>query len=61
MIQGLSTSDGVTRVSNSTRVTIFSDSDWTRDTLKKMMTRVTFFTEWLESPVRVVITKSLSP
>jgi len=33
-------SDSVTRVNNSTRVTIFGDSDSTRVTLKKMVTRL---------------------
>jgi len=34
------TSDSVTRVNDSTRVTIFGDSDSTRVTLRKMLTRV---------------------
>jgi len=65
-----STSDSVTRVSDSTRITIFGDSDSTRVKLKKCWlesSRVTFFTEWLDSirvismtRVRVIFTKSLS-
>jgi len=47
-----STSDSVTRVSDLTRITIFGDSDSTRVKLKKWWfesSRVTFFTEWLDS------------
>jgi len=62
------TSDSVSRVNESTRVTIFSDSDSTRVTLRKMMTRDMFFlkwlrsshNQWLETRDRVIFTKSLS-
>jgi len=36
----LESSDSVTRVNNSSRVTIFCDSDSTRVTLRKMVTRL---------------------
>ena len=54
-------SDSVTRVNDSTRVTIFCDSKSTRVTLRKIRTRVTFFTKWLESTrVRAIFAKSQS-
>ena len=63
------TSDSVTRVNDSTRVTIFGDSDSTRVTLRKMVTRLKSSHVFhrmtrLESQsitrVRAIFTKSLS-
>jgi len=57
----MNTSDSMTRINDSTRVTIFGDPDSTQITLRKIVTRlesgfsqnnstrVTFFTQWLES------------
>jgi len=62
-------SDSVTRVNDSTRVTIFGDSDSTRVTLKKMVTRLdsshifhrmTRLESQSITRVRVIFTKSLS-
>jgi len=54
-------SDSVTRVNDSTRVTSFGDSDSTRVTLKKIVTRLdSSHSQWLETRVRVIFTKSLS-
>ena len=66
-----STSDSVTRVNDSTRVTIFGDSDSNRVTLRKMVTRleslfykmtrfVSSHSQWLETRFRVIFTKPLS-